>query len=61
MEGDRDALTAGAAEPLYYLVRRCAELHLRHIGASGDPFEFGSACPLNFGPRAAHRLESMTE
>jgi 3-dehydroquinate synthase len=43
-----------------YLVRRSAELHLRHIASSGDPFEFGSARPLDFGHWSAHKLESMT-
>ncbi len=43
------------------LVRRCATLHLDHIRGSGDPFEAGSARPLDFGHWAAHRLEDMTE
>jgi 3-dehydroquinate synthase len=42
------------------LIRRCAELHLRHIAAGGDPFEMGSARPLDFGHWAAHKLESLT-
>ncbi len=42
------------------VVRRCAELHVEHIATHGDPFEFGSARPLDFGHWAAHRLESMT-
>jgi 3-dehydroquinate synthase len=54
------ALAAGEAAPMEYLIRRCAELHLRHIATSGDPFEFGSARPLDFGHWAAHKLESMT-
>jgi 3-dehydroquinate synthase len=41
-------------------VRRCAILHLDHIGASGDPFEFGTARPLDFGHWSAHRLESLS-
>jgi 3-dehydroquinate synthase len=41
------------------LIYRCAELHLQHI-ASGDPFEFGSARPLDFGHWAAHKLELLT-
>jgi 3-dehydroquinate synthase len=41
-------------------VRRCADLHLRHIATGGDPFELGSARPLDFGHWAAHKLESMT-
>lgn len=43
------------------LVKRCAVLHLEHIGGNGDPFEFGSARPLDFGHWAAHRLEVMSE
>ena len=43
------------------LIRRTAELHLEHIATSGDPFELGSARPLDFGHWAAHKLESLTE
>ncbi len=42
------------------LIRRCAGLHLTHIMTGGDPFEFGSARPLDFGHWAAHKLESLT-
>jgi len=42
------------------VVRRCAQLHLEHIRRSGDPFERGSARPLDFGHWAAHALESLT-
>jgi 3-dehydroquinate synthase len=44
-----------------HMIERSAELHLRHIEGSGDPFEFGSARPLDFGHWAAHKLESLTE
>jgi 3-dehydroquinate synthase len=40
--------------------RRCAALHLDHIEANGDPFEMGTARPLDFGHWAAHKLESMS-
>ena len=43
-----------------HVVRRAAELHLQHIAAGGDPFEFGSARPLDFGHWAGHKLESMS-
>ena len=43
------------------VVQRSAELHLRHIATSGDPFEFGTARPLDFGHWAAHRLEVMSD
>ncbi|MGZ8541515.1 MAG: 3-dehydroquinate synthase [Chitinophagaceae bacterium] len=44
---------------MQYLIRRCAELHLQHIG-SGDPFEMGSSRPLDFGHWSAHKLEQLT-
>lgn len=52
----------GACDPdaLAMLVRRTAELHLAHIATAGDPFELGSARPLDFGHWAAHKLESLT-
>ena len=43
------------------LIYRCAELHVNHIATSGDPFEFGSARPLDFGHWAAHKLEQLSE
>ena len=43
------------------LIHRCAELHLDHIATSGDPFEFGSARPLDFGHWSAHKLEQLSE
>jgi len=46
---------------LHRAIRRSAELHLQHICGNGDPFELGSARPLDFGHWAAHKLESMTE
>jgi 3-dehydroquinate synthase len=33
---------------------------MRHIATSGDPFEHGSARPLDFGHWAAHKLEGLT-
>jgi 3-dehydroquinate synthase len=43
------------------MVKRCAQLHLEHIQTSGDPFEFGSARPLDLGHWAAHKLESLSQ
>lgn len=42
------------------VVYRTAQLHLKHIATSGDPFEFGNARPLDFGHWAAHRLELLS-
>ena len=44
-----------------FLIRRCAELHLEHITAGGDPFERGSARPLDFGHWSAHKMESLSQ
>jgi 3-dehydroquinate synthase len=42
------------------MIRRCAELHMRQIGQGGDPFETGSARPLDYGHWSAHKLEALT-
>lgn len=39
---------------------RCAELHLAQIRNGGDPFEHGSARPLDFGHWTAHKLEELS-
>jgi 3-dehydroquinate synthase len=43
-----------------YLIKRCAELHLRQICHGGDPFETGNARPLDYGHWSAHKLESLS-
>jgi 3-dehydroquinate synthase len=43
-----------------HLIRRCAELHMVQIASRGDPFERGSARPLDFGHWSAHKLELLT-
>ena len=43
------------------LITECARIHLDHIQNSGDPFEFGSARPLDFGHWSAHRLEILSK
>lgn len=62
-EIERDAGLLAQFQPMamHHLIRRCAELHLNHIASSGDPFEFGSARPLDFGHWAAHKLEQLSE
>src|SRR4029077_16883659 len=60
---ERDAPLLREFEPaaMQRLIYRCAELHLTHIATSGDPFEVGSARPLDFGHWSAHKLEQMSE
>jgi 3-dehydroquinate synthase len=45
---------------MQWLIYRCAQLHLEHIATGGDPFEFGSSRPLDFGHWAAHKLEQLS-
>ena len=56
----RFALAAFEDDAVEYMIRRCAELHLHHIASSGDPFEYGSARPLDYGHWSAHRLEELS-
>jgi len=44
-----------------HMIQRCAELHMHQICHGGDPFETGSARPLDFGHWAAHKLEILTD
>jgi 3-dehydroquinate synthase len=60
LEAEADALSHFAPNALDKLVRRCAMLHMRQIVHGGDPFETGSARPLDFGHWAAHKLEMLT-
>ena len=48
-------------KPLEVAIRRSAENHIDHIATSGDPFEYGSARPLDFGHWVAHKLEQLSE
>jgi 3-dehydroquinate synthase len=43
------------------MIRRCAELHMHQIAHGGDPFETGSARPLDYGHWSAHKLETLTK
>jgi len=61
IEGAADKLRTFDKSAMQRLIFRCAELHLDHIATSGDPFEFGSARPLDFGHWSAHKLEQLSE
>lgn len=60
MENMADRLAALEQGALERVVQRSAELHVEHISTSGDPFELGSARPLDFGHWAAHKLEQVS-
>lgn len=53
-------LAAGHLDALEEVIRPSLDWHMRHICTTGDPFEMGSARPLDFGHWAAHKLESIT-
>jgi 3-dehydroquinate synthase len=61
IEREADKLAAFEPAAMKRLIYRCAELHLDHIATSGDPFESGSARPLDFGHWAAHKLEQLSD
>ncbi len=56
-----DALARFEREPYEAVVRESARQHMEHIATGGDPFERGSARPLDFGHWAAHKLEQLSE
>lgn len=60
---ERDAAKLRDFDPqaMERLIFRSAELHVNHIATSGDPFELGSARPLDFGHWAAHKLEQISD
>jgi 3-dehydroquinate synthase len=47
-------------EVMQLVIQRSAALHLEQIAKGGDPFEFGSSRPLDFGHWAAHKLEQLS-
>lgn len=57
---ERHALASFEPSAMERMIIRCAELHLQHIAGGGDPFEFGSSRPLDFGHWNAHKLEELT-
>jgi 3-dehydroquinate synthase len=60
LEGNAEGLRDCAPAVMARMIRRCAELHMRQIALGGDPFETGSARPLDYGHWSAHKLEGLT-
>jgi 3-dehydroquinate synthase len=60
IESNSAALAQFSPRYLDRLIKDCAELHMRQIRLGGDPFEAGSARPLDFGHWSAHKLEYLT-
>lgn len=55
------ALARFEREPYEAVIRESARQHMEHIATGGDPFERGSARPLDFGHWAAHKLEQLSD
>jgi hypothetical protein len=49
LEANAEALRNCESAAMRHMIRRCAELHMQQIGQGGDPFETGSARPLDYG------------
>jgi 3-dehydroquinate synthase len=60
LEEHAEALAERDQGLMQRVIYRCAVLHLDHIANGGDPFEFGSSRPLDFGHWAAHKLEHLS-
>jgi 3-dehydroquinate synthase len=60
LEKDASKLVARSMPAMRRLVRRCAMGHMAHIREGGDPFERGSARPLDHGHWSAHKLEALS-
>jgi 3-dehydroquinate synthase len=61
LEADAKKLAAFEPAAMERLIERSARLHVEHIATGGDPFEMGSARPLDFGHWAAHKLEQLSD
>jgi len=61
LERAADRLVAFDANAMKALIRRCVELNLDHLANGGDPFEAGTARPLEFGHWVAHKLEALSD
>jgi len=60
LESNQVALASFELAAMGDMIRHSAKLHLEHTATCGDPFELGSARPLDFGHWAAHKLESLS-
>ncbi|WEK18917.1 MAG: 3-dehydroquinate synthase [Candidatus Pedobacter colombiensis] len=60
IENHADELASRHTGSMNYLIKHCAKLHLDHI-AGADPFETGSARPLDFGHWSAHKQEQLSQ
>lgn len=60
LEAHAQSINERDLDTMTELIYECAKWHVDHIGNGNDPFERGSARPLDFGHWAAHKLEQLT-
>jgi 3-dehydroquinate synthase len=60
LEAHGRELAAFDDDVMQEMIEHCARLHLDHIRECGDPYEYGSARPLDFGHWSAHKLEELS-
>jgi 3-dehydroquinate synthase len=61
IEANAEALTEFKRSAEEHMITHCAKLHMNQIALGGDPFERGSARPLDFGHWSAHKLETLSD
>ncbi len=61
IESNAKSITARDMKVAAPILRRSAWLHREHILNGGDPFEVGTARPLDHGHWSAHRLEVLSK
>ena len=61
LENTSKDLAAGNLNLISHCIHRSAELHTLHITQGGDPFELGSARPLDLGHWVAHKCEALSK
>ena len=59
MEEEVESLSRFDQKTSQHAIARCAQLHLDQITCAGDPFESGSARPLDYGHWSAHKIEAL--
>ena len=57
---NRERLADFEPKAMESMIIKGAQWHLNHIATSGDPFELGSARPLDFGHWSAHKIEELS-
>ncbi len=57
---NRELLANFEPKAMESMIIKGAQWHLNHIATNGDPFELGSARPLDFGHWSAHKMEELS-